>query len=215
MWKKLMMGILITAMLLIPIGCSEPVSRPTHPAPQAVPIVYKDYVFDKGVPKYVLRDTIISQDFQRMVHYVREAKYKKLIIEIHSPGGGSYEAARIVNMMEHLKRDGVIIETRVYGGALSAGFIMFVSGSKGYRFGHKSATFMSHGTVLCSPYAGCKDPAEYTEEEKEMVARSNTLLRKLYRQANVPELTIDILTGKDKYWTIEELIANHLADGVL
>jgi hypothetical protein len=48
-----------------------------------------------------------------------------------------------------------------------------------------------------------------------MVERSNILLRKLYTQANVPVSLIDILTGKDKYWTIEELIANHLADGVL
>jgi ATP-dependent protease ClpP protease subunit len=69
---------------------------------------------------------------------------KHLIIEVYSPGGSMFEAKRIIGMMDEYKAKGNVIETRVRGGAASAGFLVFLNGTIGHRYIHAQAEIMWH-----------------------------------------------------------------------
>jgi len=100
---------------------------------------------DEGKTAAMLITDITSAEAERFFDYVRwHPEIDKCIFEIHSPGGSLFEAWRIVGMMELWKSKGMIIETRCYGFAASAGFIIFVNGTPEHRFASATSELMWH-----------------------------------------------------------------------
>lgn len=76
--------------------------------------------------------------------YLDRHEIKHAIIEIYSPGGSLFGAWRIQGIMNEYKAKGITIETRCYGFAASAGFLVFCAGSQGHRLASPQAFFMWH-----------------------------------------------------------------------
>jgi ATP-dependent protease ClpP protease subunit len=191
--KWLVMGALALALIFVPIGCTN--------APLEDQIVQSDYTMHFGVPKFSMTGSPLSFQFKTFLDWAVATNQDKVIIEIHTTGGPVPELLRIVNYMDWAKRQGVIIETRVYGFALSAGFLIFVNGSKGHRLAHNDALFMIHSAQ------GLRD---------EVVRLSNKMGRKMLKNAGVPlELAIkwtDPASG-EIYLTTAEMHELGLVDG--
>jgi len=117
---------------------------------------------------YVLGD-INAGEVQRVFDYVLwHPVVRKIIIEVHSPGGSLFDAYKIVGMMQHMMLIGYTIETRVYGFAASAGFLVASSGSKGHRFVAPTAELMWHELMSFSLFS-IDTPSD--SEEKARVLR--------------------------------------------
>ena len=85
---------------------------------------------DAIVGYYVLSG-ISPSVVEKINRYLLEnLEIKKLIIEIHSPGGSVMDAWRIIGLIEEMKARGIEIETRCNGVAASAGAILLVAGDK-------------------------------------------------------------------------------------
>ena len=76
--------------------------------------------------------------------YCKRHGVDHLILEVQSPGGSLFEANKIMGLMKQWHVQGKIVETRCYGFALSAGFLVFASGTPGYRKAAGSAELMWH-----------------------------------------------------------------------
>ena len=75
------------------------------------------------------------------------------------------EAWKIISLMDIAKRDGRIVETNVYGFAASGGFLIFASGSKGYRIASPRALLMWH-EVWSFKMFSVETPSDKEEEAK-------------------------------------------------
>ena len=158
-----------------------------------------------------------SSDIEQLFHFViRHPEFgKHIVIEVDSFGGGIFEAWRIKAFFTELESRGYIVETRTRGVAMSAGFIIFVSGTKGYRFVDQNSEFMLH--ELWS----IEWPKVATPSDKEQEA-------KIYRhlQDNINDwvstrgsLTKDDIDKRIKYeemWVVgAEMVELKFADGFL
>ena len=105
-----------------------------------------DIVFEKGnIVAYMLVKEIDPDDFRQASHYLyNHTELKKLIVEIHSPGGSVMGAWRIVGIIEEMRAHGIVVETRCYGLAASAGGILLIAGDIGSRFVAPHAEIMIH-----------------------------------------------------------------------
>ena len=117
----------------------------------------------KDVAYYVL-ENISADNVQVVFNYVLwHPKTSRIIIEVHSPGGSLFDAYKIIGLMQHMMVRGYIIETRVYGFAASAGFLIAASGTKGNRFVSPTAELMWHELMSFSLFS--IDTPSDTEEK--------------------------------------------------
>lgn len=82
---------------------------------------------DEEVMVFFLSD-IPWNELRDCFTYMENNGLKKIIIEIHSGGGGIYDALRNKNIIEHYRNKGFVIETHMYGLAASAGLFLFLTG---------------------------------------------------------------------------------------
>ncbi|MHA2219498.1 MAG: ATP-dependent Clp protease proteolytic subunit, partial [Candidatus Hodarchaeales archaeon] len=109
--------------------------------PDGAKLVYQG---DDIVLRYVISS--INDNFvEELFRYLSWHKnIKHIIFEVHSSGGSIFDAKRIIAHMDKFKNNGGIIETHCPGWAGSAGFLVFINGTKGYRFIHPYAELMLH-----------------------------------------------------------------------
>jgi ATP-dependent protease ClpP protease subunit len=86
------------------------------------------FVDDGKVIGYFLLSDVNSESINKFFDYLWLHNVKKAIIEIHSPGGGLFDAQRIVGIMRYWQARGILVETRLFGAAFSAAFYIFVAG---------------------------------------------------------------------------------------
>ena len=100
---------------------------------------------DKKEFGYFLAYNINSSNYENVFEWLSARPHiKHLVIEIYSPGGSMFQAKRIITLMDEFKSKGNTIETRVRGGAASAGFLVLLNGTKGQRYIHPQAEIMWH-----------------------------------------------------------------------
>lgn len=90
---------------------------------------------------------------QEFLEYARQRGFKHVVIEVQSQGGSLFEGWRIHGLLEAAKKKGMVIETRCYGMAMSAAFIIFASGSQGHRIVSPEAELMWHELISFKLFA--------------------------------------------------------------
>lgn len=101
---------------------------------------------------FTITDTIgllEANQFKESLEYFTRHKISHIVIELYSPGGSMFSGLRLVGLMErwqaiHKSR---IIETRCYGYAASAAFIIMTSGTEGYRYVSPVCQLMWHELI--------------------------------------------------------------------
>ena len=124
--KKLLITIL-TVLLFLSIGCGKDVP------PYGVSI--KD-----GVGFFSLTGTLSSTYLPGALAYFSTHGIKKVVMEVFSGGGSSYEMWRIISWMEEYSD--IEYETRTYGMAGSAALLVYLAGD--IRLISRHPTFMWH-----------------------------------------------------------------------
>ena len=166
---------------------------------------------------YLIVDVINSTYMQEFFEYLYwHPQYDHVVIEIHSPGGSLLDAWKIIGMMDEARRRGVVIETRCYGFAASAGFLVFVNGDIGARLVNPMAMTMWH-ELWSIAWLKIETPSKKEEEAEIMRYMQDTIHNWLITRCT-KELTKEELDGwvkfKDKWFNGADLIDIGFADGV-
>lgn len=109
------------------------------------------------------------------LQYVKIKAPKKLVIHLFSFGGSVFDALAMAGLIEDIKRNGTIVEVRAKGIAASAGLILLVSGSPGYRYFDSNAMAMFH-ELQSFTFLKVETPTSKEEEAK--------ILRKIQNNIN-------------------------------
>jgi len=167
------------------------------------------------VAYYVLSD-INATEVQRVFDYVLwHPVVRKIIIEVHSPGGSLFDAYKIVGMMQHMMSLGYTIETRVYGFAASAGFMVAASGSNGHRFVSPTAELMWHELMSFSLFS-IDTPSDSEEKARVLRHLQDTANEWLAKVSKMTLVEINDKIRKREFWMNgSQAIKYGFADGEL
>jgi len=114
----------------------------------------------------IIRWTMEGKDYENV---------ERIVLEIASVGGSLFDAIHICSILEELKSKNIIVETRVYGFAYSAAFLLAVSGTKGERYVSPIAQLMWHEISQSS---------QAQQISSSMIAAQANLMARFQKQAN-------------------------------
>lgn len=83
-------------------------------------------------------------DVIKWLHYYNDKSGKPVTIYINSMGGSIYTMNAILDLIEELKKNGVVVNTVCVGTAMSAASLILSSGSKGHRYASPRSIIMLH-----------------------------------------------------------------------
>ncbi len=171
-------------------------------------------ITDEGKTAVILITTIASNQVAKFFEYVVwHPEITKCIFEIMSPGGSLFDASRIVGFMEVWKKKGMIIETRVHGMAFSAGFVIFINGSKGYRFASEISQLMWHELITFAMFKISR-PADIEEEAVILRHIQDTFCEYLSKRTKLTKKQWKEKVYKKEFWcNAEQAIKFGLSDG--
>ena len=163
---------------------------------------------------YFLLTDIDATSLEKIFRWMRHKKtYKKLVIEVHSPGGSLFNAYRIVSMIQDMQSDGFIVETRCYGFAASAGFYIFCAGNKGHRLASPNAEFMWHELLTFAMFQ-VSTPSSTEEQSRVLRHLQDTANGWLATVSNLSKEEIDGLIHKKEFWLRgTDMVTYGFADG--
>jgi ATP-dependent Clp protease protease subunit len=143
-----------------------------------------------------------------MVSLQRDDPLQDITLIIDSYGGDLFAAFSIVDMMDMITCD---IQTICIGKAMSAGQLIFSSGTKGKRFMSKHARLMLH-----NPSAGMEGSVPDIEIEIEELQRCRSLfVDKICEGSNLDVDEIMNLISRNAYLDAQQAIDMGFSDGIL
>jgi ATP-dependent protease ClpP protease subunit len=178
-------------------------------------VPYHTKIID-GVLHYILED-INSDSVANFLNYAARHPElgKRVVVEVNSFGGSVFEAWRIKSYFVRFEKMGYTIETRTYGYALSAGFIVFVSGTMGHRLVDANAEFMMH-ELWSIEWPKVATPSSKEEEAKVYRHLQDNINNWIASRGNLSKDELDTLVEFRDYWLVgDEMIALGFADGFI
>jgi len=176
------------------------------------------FLFDEhGRPKtgYFILNTVDASDLQRVMAYCDRHGVNHLVIELFTPGGSLIDAYKCVGLIRHWQAQGNVVETRCYGLAASAGFLIFASGTRGARFLSPQSELMWHELQTLAIFS-VESPSDKEDEAKVLRHLQDTANAWLAEVSGKTKAEIDELVRKKEFWINgEEAVAFGFADGLL
>ena len=160
---------------------------------------------------HFLSGNIDSMSIESASKWLLYAKFKKvekpLTLHINSEGGALADAVGLIDLMRGL---GVTVRTLGYGNIMSAGFMLFAAGQKGYRAIGKNTTIMIHqfNDGLDGKYhdmkAYAKECDRYNRKMEEIISECSNL--------TIKDVRTKLLKPTDVWLSAEELLEYGIAD---
>ena len=158
---------------------------------------------DRGeIVPYLLITAINSDEVFELADYAINNGYKRVIIELFSGGGGVISAKRVIGYMDMMKNAGIIVESRCFGAAFSAAFVIFANGSIGHRYAGTSTMFMTHEMWSFSMFV-IETPSDSEEKAEMMRLWQDILNTHLITRQNPDVLGPDGVKPLTKEWLNE------------
>lgn len=134
-----------------------------------------------------------------------------LTIYINSQGGDLYEALGLIDVM---KCSNLTIRTVGYGSIMSAGFLIFASGTKGERYIAKNTG------IMCHQFSSTEDVGKYHDIKatRKETDRLNKAMYDILKDATGLDGRIikhKLLPASDVYMSAEDMIGYGAADYIL
>lgn len=142
-------------------------------------------------------DDIADEQFRQTLKYFYHHKVNRMIIEIHSPGGSLFDAWRIKGMTDEAIGNGIKIETRVYGFAASAGFLIFLTGQD--RVVSENAELMWH-ELKVGKFLSFESPSDQEDESKIMRHLQDTCNKWIAGKSKMTKEELDSKIRKKEFW---------------
>lgn len=136
-----------------------------------------------------------------------------ITIYVNTEGGEIYEMYAIQDVIDHIKRQGIIIQTVGLGQVMSAGLILLACGSKGHRFVGKRTRLMFH--EVSNSVSGSFDhvKTEFSETQYLQDQYIDTIVSISKKSKLFYKKLLD--KKNNQYFTADEAITWGLADRLL
>lgn len=127
----------------------------------------------------------VLPEFDNLIDREKGKKDGKIILDIASNGGITYYLKCLLSRVEKAKKEGVIVETRVFAHAYSCGSMLACSGSEGHRF---IGDFAEHLCHLGSGGFRANNDKELERNSDRIKAHFNFVRDTYKKYAKIPNL---------------------------
>jgi len=165
---------------------------------EGLDLPYGSVTYENNVGYLYLTD-IFDVQVKEFFDWLRRRNCRHAIIELHSYGGSLFDGYRIVGLMEEWQREGRIVETRCYGFAASAAFMILVSGNQGYRFVSSVAELMWHELLSWSMFK-ISTPSSTEDEAKILRHLQDTANSWITARCKLTKEELDKMTHRQEFW---------------
>jgi ATP-dependent Clp protease protease subunit len=152
----------------------------------------------------------MSKAYEWLIYENLDPVPKTLTLYVNTTGGNLYEAFGFIDLMTNSHHT---IQTVGIGNVMSSGFLIFISGTKNYRFIGK------HSSILCHQHSNeidgkYHDIKSHIKENHNCFDRMMNVIAK-NSKLDSTEITQKLLSPTDNWMTSEEIITYGLADYIL
>ena len=188
-----------------------------------MPSKYDNLTFSETIDKslldndvYYLHGEITTDNVGDCIKWILSANLQKkpkrtLELYINTYGGDLYEAFALIDVMKYSYHN---ISTVGIGAVMSAGFMIFASGTKGYRWIGKNTGIMNH-QHSDNMDAKMHDMKAQMKENANCEQRCMQILREATGMS-VPEVNSKFIKNpSDQYYTAKQLVDLGIADDIL
>ena len=178
---------------------------------------HPDWIIERDGQKrgYFLLESVHSADMKRFFDYMEYHNINDVAVEIQSFGGRLDDMWRIVGFFEAWKKKGGIVRTEVHGVAFSAGFLIFVSGSRGYRTVNRTAELMWHELQAWTD-RGIQTPSSKEDEALVLRHLQDTTNNWIASRGKLTKAELDEKIKRKEYWMNgAEVVELGFADGFI
>ena len=165
---------------------------------------YIDYEIDESYSLVELAKTIIQMNIDEKD--IPTENLKPIRIFIHSYGGDLEQANFFCDLVQTSR---IPVITIAMGVAMSAGFLIFLSGHKRYAFKH-TQMLVHAGSVAFSGTA-----SEIEEAQKNYKKQVDEMKAYILERTDIDEKTFNKNKNKDWYLSIDDLKKFNIIDGVI
>lgn len=163
--------------------------------------------------RIIMLDEEINDEFGSQIItqllYLKNINKDPITIFVNGPGGSVYAGLGIYDMMENVKKSGIIIKTRGIGVAASMQSFLLSAGSPGERKVFSNCTIMIHQPSMGS-YGQVTDVKISYEEGQRLKDKLTNLYIKHGAVTNLGELI-----ERDNWLTAEKALELGLIDDIL
>jgi ATP-dependent Clp protease protease subunit len=165
---------------------------------------YIDYEIEDDYSLIELSKIIIQMNIEEKD--IPKEELKPIRLMIHSYGGDLEQSFYFADLCMSSR---IPIITVAMGAAMSAGFIIFLSGHKKYAFKHSQL-------LVHSGSAGFQGTAEQIEEaQKNYKKQLNEMKTYVLERTQIDEKVFNKNKSKDWYLTSDELVKYHVVDSLI
>lgn len=162
---------------------------------------YVDYEIDDTYELIELGKIIIQMNMEEKD--IPKEELKPIYLWVHSYGGDLEQCHAMIDIIEASR---IPIVTVAMGVAMSAGFMLFLSGHKRYAFKH-SNLMVHEGSAA---FSGTAEQIE--QAQKNYKKQIDGMKEYILSRTSIPEKIFNKNKTKDWYLTAEELIKYNVAD---
>lgn len=152
----------------------------------------------------------ISEAIKFIVSKDLDKKKRTLKLYVNSTGGDLYEAFALIDVMKNSHHN---ISTVGIGAVMSAGFLIFIAGTKGMRYVGKNTGIMNHQHTD-SWESKMHDMRAAMSENINCETRALNIIKDA-ADISLPEARERFNSKSDQYFTAKQLLDLNLADKIL
>ncbi len=171
------------------------------------------YYTDKTI--YISLKYIDYNDFNAVFNRLNIFSYNKIVIDLFSFGGSVFDALAMVGVIEDRQREGKIIEIRARGIVASAGLIIMMSGTPGYRYLDRNCFVMFH-EMWTFKYMAIETASDQEEQAKVMRKIQDAITTFITSKSKITFIQLKEMIKKKELWCdANEAITFGFADKII
>jgi ATP-dependent protease ClpP protease subunit len=164
---------------------------------------------------YIYLKWVDYADLMELFNQIQILSYKKITVDLFSFGGSVFDALAIVAMFEDQQRMGKIVEIRARGIVASAGLIIMMSGSPGYRYIDRLSWVMFHEMQSFKFFS-----VESVSDQEEQARISRRIQDQINKYVTAktkvtPEKLSDLIKKKELWCDADEAVKYGFADRII
>lgn len=212
MKKFLVVLVVLLSMLVVPFGnfCSaDSDKRPSI----FIQLPKNVYYQDKTI--YIYVKWVDYGDLVEMFNQMQLLSYNKVVVDLFSFGGSVFDALAMVALFEDLQRAGKIVEVRARGIVASAGLIIMMSGTTGYRYIDRLSWIMFHEMQSFKFFA--LESVSDQEEQAKINRRIQDTINKFVTEKTklTPEKLSELIKKRELWCDSNDAIKYGFADKII
>ncbi len=164
---------------------------------------------------YLYIERMDHEYLRRVIRTLDGYPYEKVVLDLFSFGGSVFDSLAMASFLNKIESEGKIVEVQARGLVASAGLVILVSGTHGYRYIDKHAMVMTH-ELSSFKFLSVETPSDKEAEAAIFRKIQDTINKYIVSRSKISEKELSEKIKKREFWMdAKEAVEWGFADGFI